>query len=82
MITSTKHQAIVGKNGKLEILTSGFPEGTAVEVIVLAEPEDEIAYLLGNETNHKGLLEAIDRVELRQDLVTFTPEAWNAQYNV
>jgi antitoxin YefM len=82
MITSTKHQAIVGKDGKLEILTSGFPEGTAVEVIVLAEPVDETAYLLANETNRKVLLEAIDRVESRQDLVTFTPEEWNAQYNV
>jgi antitoxin YefM len=69
MITSTKHQAIVGKDGKLEILTSGFPEGTIVEVIV-------------HETNHKELLEAVNRVESRQDLITFTPEEWNAQYNV
>ncbi len=51
-------------------------------VEVLAEPEDETAYLLGNETNRKALLEAIDRVEARQDLVTFTPEEWNAQYNI
>jgi antitoxin YefM len=81
MITGTKHQAIVGKNGKLEIGTSGFPEGTAVEVIVLAN-DDETALLLANDTNRQALLEAIDRVESRQDLVTFTPAEWNAQYNV
>ena len=31
---------------------------------------------------HPKLLEAIDRIEVRQDLVTFTPEEWNAQLNI
>ncbi len=81
MITGSKHQAIVGKDGKLEIDTSGFPEGTAVEVIVLAH-DDATAFLLASDTNRQALLEAIDRVESREDLVTFTPAEWNAQYHV
>jgi hypothetical protein len=31
---------------------------------------------------HPELLAAIERVEQRQDLVTFTPDEWNAQYHV
>jgi hypothetical protein len=31
---------------------------------------------------HPELSAAIDRVEQRQGLVTFTPEAWNAEYRV
>ena len=31
---------------------------------------------------HPELLAAIERVEQRQDLVTFTSEAWNAEYHV
>ena len=81
MITSSEHQAIVGKNGKLEILTSGFPEGTVVEVIVLAN-DDETTFLLANPTNCQELLEAVDRVEARQDLVTFTTTEWNTQHNI
>jgi hypothetical protein len=31
---------------------------------------------------HPELLAAIERVEQRQDLVTFTADEWNAQYHV
>jgi hypothetical protein len=31
---------------------------------------------------HPELLAALDRVEQRQDLVTFTPDEWNAKYHV
>jgi antitoxin YefM len=79
MITGTKHQAIVGKDGKLEISTSGFPEGTAVEVIVLA---DDNGVAAASQSHRQELLEALDRVEARQDLVTFTPEEWHAKYHV
>lgn len=33
-------------------------------------------------SDRQALLEAIDRVEARQDLVTFTPEEWHAKYHV
>jgi hypothetical protein len=33
-------------------------------------------------STHPELLAAIERVEQRQDLVTFTPDEWNAQYHV
>jgi hypothetical protein len=33
-------------------------------------------------STHPELLAAIDRVEQRQDLVTFTPDEWNAKYHV
>jgi hypothetical protein len=37
---------------------------------------------LNEDAAHPELLAAIDRVEQRQGLVTFTPEAWNAEYHV
>lgn len=33
-------------------------------------------------SDRQALLEAIDRVEARQDLVTFTPEEWHAKHHV
>jgi hypothetical protein len=66
MITGSQHNAVVGKHGKIEILRSELPEGAQVEVITptIAHPE---------------LLAAIDRVEQRQGLVTFTPDEWKAE---
>jgi hypothetical protein len=34
------------------------------------------------DATHPELLAAIDRVEQRQGLVTFTPDEWNAKYHV
>ncbi len=34
------------------------------------------------DVTHPELLDAIDRVEKRQGLVTFTPDEWNAKYHV
>ena len=76
MITGIKQKAIVGYNGKIEIENSELPEGTIVEVIIFMDsPDDSLI-------PHPKLLEAIDRVEMRQDLVTFTSEEWNAQHHV
>jgi antitoxin YefM len=79
MLTGSKHAAVVGKNGKIEIHDTQLPEGAQVEVIVLLEntnaEERAIAY-------PPELLEAVDRVERRQGLVTFTAEEWNVKDNV
>jgi antitoxin YefM len=81
MITGSKHFTVVGKDGKIELPASNLPEGTAIEVIILTSDQEDISEkLLAH--NRDDLLEAIDRVEQRQDLVTFTSEEWNAQYNV
>jgi hypothetical protein len=34
------------------------------------------------DATHPELLAAIDRVEQRQELVTFTPDEWHAKYHV
>jgi antitoxin YefM len=76
MITGIKQKAIVGHNGKIEIATSELPEGAIVEILIFMDsPNDEPLVT-------PALLEAIDRIEARRDLVTFTPEEWNAQYHV
>ena len=76
MITGIKQKAIVGQNGKIEIANSELPEGAIVEIIIFMDsPDDSLI-------PHPKLLEAVDRIESRQDLVTFTPEEWNAQYHV
>jgi antitoxin YefM len=76
MITGIKQKAIVGHNGKIEIATSELPEGAIVEILIFMDSPDDAPIA------HPKLLEAIDRIEARQDLVTFTPEEWNAQYHV
>ena len=76
MITGIKQKAIVGQNGKIEIETSELPEGAIVEIFIFMDSPDESSIVQAQ------LLEAIDRIEARQDLVTFTPEEWNAEYHV
>lgn len=76
MITGIKQKAIVGHNGKIEIPTSELPEGAIVEILIFMDSPDESPVV------QPQLLAAIDRIEARQDLVTFTPEEWNAQYHV
>ncbi|MEA5627243.1 hypothetical protein [Nostoc sp. UHCC 0251] len=66
MLTGIKQKAIVGKDGKIELLATELAEGTIVEVIVLVEPpieEDETTYLLKSEVNKKHLLKALENVE-------------------
>ena len=82
MLSGIKQQGVVGKNGKIEIHTSELAEGTVVEVIILAQSQDETEYLMSTEANRKHLLEALQSVEHEQDLVTFTAKEWDEEYNV
>lgn len=65
MLNGIKQKAIVGKDGKIELLATELPEGAVVEVIVLVEPptEDETTYLLKSKANKKYLLKALENVE-------------------
>ncbi|MDZ8051080.1 MAG: hypothetical protein RMX68_022520 [Aulosira sp. ZfuVER01] len=95
MLSGIKQQVVVGKDGKIEIQTSELAEGTVVEVIVLVEQDvvvtntnnqsikqDETEYLLSTEANRCHLMTAMQNVETKTNLVSFTPEEWNAEYNI
>jgi len=95
MINGIKRRGIVGKDGKIEIQTSEFPEGTIVEVIVLVEqnpvdstinpdspPQDTTDYLLSNEANRRHLMESIDQAETTANPISFTAEEWDEKYNI
>ena len=94
MFSGIKQQVVVGKGGKIEIQTSELAEGSVVEVIVLVEQDvaeiyasssiqqDETDYLLSTEANRHHLMTAIQNIETKTNLVSFTPEKWNEEYNI
>jgi antitoxin YefM len=77
-----KQRTRVGSGGTVMIQSPELPEGVLVEVIVLIEPseQDTTDYLLSTEANRQHLLEALDHIEHRQDLVVITPEEWHEKY--
>ncbi len=81
MISAIKKHAVVGESGKIEI-HADLPLGTVVEVLVLVQEQDGTEYLMSNPINRQHLLEALDNVECRENIVTFTVEEWNAKYSV
>ncbi|MGG6263901.1 hypothetical protein ACQ4M3_10930 [Leptolyngbya sp. AN03gr2] len=86
VLNGIKQRAVVGKDGKIEIQNSEFAEGTVVEVIVLVEQDqtemDETEYLLSTKANRDQLMSAIQTLKTKTDLITFTPEEWNEEYNI
>jgi antitoxin YefM len=94
MLSSIKQQVVVGKDGKIEIQTSELAEGMVVEVIVLVKQDvfetntnpsiqqDETEYLLSTQANRYHLMTAIQNIETKTNLVSFTPEEWNEKYNI
>ena len=94
MLSSIKQQVVVGRNGKIEIQTSDLAGGIIVEVIVLVKQDvletntnpsiqqDETEYLLSTEANRYQLMTAIQNIETKTNLVSFTPEEWNEEYNI
>jgi len=84
MIQAVKQQTIVGKGGEIKLNTPQFPEGTAIEVIILVNsiPEDTTEYLLSTQANQKELSEAIERVENQENLVVFSEKEWHEKYSI
>jgi antitoxin YefM len=84
MINAIKHQSIVGKDGRIEILSSQLPEGTKVEVIVLVESseQDETEYLLSSAANRTQLLRAIEQSNDPDNRVVISSEEWHEKYRV
>jgi len=84
MITGIRQKTVVREGGKIEIVSPELPTGAVVEVIVVVEPveQDTTEYLLSTEANRKHLLEAMENIEKRENLVVITPEEWNAKYRL
>jgi antitoxin YefM len=94
VLSGIKQQVVVGKDGKIEIQTSELAEGTVVEVIVLVERDqvetnasastahNTTEYLLSTEANRHQLMSAMQNVETKTNLISFTPEEWNEEYNL
>jgi antitoxin YefM len=94
VLNGIKQQVVVGKDGKIEIQSSELTEGTVVEVIVLVDrdnaqttasestPQDATEYLLSTEANRHLLTTAIQNIKNRTNLVSFTHEQWNEEYNI
>ena len=82
MITGIKQQAVVGKDGKIEILITELAEGTVVEIIGLVESPQptETDNLLSIAANRTSLQQALERVEDPENLVVITPEEWHGKY--
>ena len=82
MIKAIKTQGTVGKQGKIEINSTELEEGTDVEILILVSTSetDTTDYLFSTEANHRELLEALERVEKKENLVTINPEEWNEKY--
>lgn len=84
MIEALKQTSKVGEAGKIEINAPELPEGTEVEAIVLVKSSeaDETDYLLSNPENRTQLLEAVKRLENREDLVVISPQEWHEKYSL
>ncbi|WP_017293675.1 hypothetical protein [Geminocystis herdmanii] len=83
MIRAVKQKGIVGKQGKIELSSTGIDEGTEVEIIILA-PSSEVdttKYLFSTEANKQELLEAIERVEKEDNVIPITPDEWHEKYS-
>ncbi|ACB51055.1 hypothetical protein cce_1705 [Crocosphaera subtropica ATCC 51142] len=84
MIKAIKQKGIVNKDGKIEVQSPELQEGTEVEVIILvtSSETDTTEYLLSTEANKRELLEAIERVEKQEELITIKPEEWHEKYSI
>jgi antitoxin YefM len=65
VISGIRQKAVVGDNGKIEIVASGLPKGSLVEVIVLTVEQDTTEYLLSTQANRQHLLRAMDDLQDR-----------------
>jgi len=94
VLSGIRRRIVVGEDGKIEIQSSELAVGTVVEVIVLIEqnqleaatsqstPEDTTEYLLSTEANRHRLMTAIQDIETKTNLISFTPEEWDEEYNL
>ncbi|MCF3577368.1 hypothetical protein [Planktothrix agardhii] len=71
MLSSIKQQVVVGRNGKIEIQTS--------DLAVFNKMKQSICRLLKLIVN---LMAAIQNIQTKTNLVSFTHEEWNEEYNI
>ncbi|MCL4871259.1 MAG: hypothetical protein KJ063_20045 [Anaerolineae bacterium] len=76
MLTGMRQRAVVGDNGKIELLWPNVPKGTIVEVIILVDPDeqDTTDYLLSTDANRQHLQKALNDLQDPQNYtyVTFS----------
>ena len=85
MIKAVKQKVIVGEKGTIEIHSPELEKGSEVEIIILIpsndNEQDTTEYLLSTEANRRELLEAVERVEKREDLVEIDSQTWHEKYS-
>jgi antitoxin YefM len=62
----------------MTILNISLPES----IQAFVAQQDETEYLLSTEANRYQLMTAIQNIETKTNLVSFTPEEWNEEYNI
>lgn len=72
----------VGSGGTIMIQSPELPEGSMVDVLVVIAPgeQDTTDYLLSTDANRQHLLDALENIENREDLVVISPEEWHEKY--
>ena len=81
-MTSIRQRTRVGSGGTVMIQAPELPEGITVNVVVFIESneQDTTEYLLSTAANRQHLLDALDHIEHRQELVVMTPDEWHEKY--
>ena len=75
MLNAIKQLAIVGANGKIELMVKDFPTGALVDVLIFQQPDeiDTTDYLLSTESSRKYFSEAIEQLNRPDSFIYIDP---------